>query len=128
MAHHINSVGITSKLFFQISAIFPTCFRCFLPANTTNKKSLKNRNLRDQDRDSQKWVSRQVLRPRQDSRLKNKTCNSGAETKLLKRERLGSSFSKWMSRSRSSLMIPPLAKKTTLTFYLMFTISKKQLL
>jgi len=23
--------------FFQISGIFPTCFACFLPANTTNK-------------------------------------------------------------------------------------------
>jgi len=27
-------------IFFQISGIFSTCFGCFLPANTTNKKSL----------------------------------------------------------------------------------------
>jgi len=79
-------VAMTSDLnFFQISGIFPSCFGCFLPERTTNKKSLnywnfnkpflcniqslKIWNLRDQDRDetwnlrdwdSQKWV----LRPR----------------------------------------------------------------
>jgi len=31
--------------FFQISVIFPTCFGCFLPANTTNKKSLNYKNF-----------------------------------------------------------------------------------
>jgi len=32
---------ITSELnFFQISGTFPTCFGCFLPANTANKNSL----------------------------------------------------------------------------------------
>jgi len=31
--------------FFQNSGIFPTCFGCFLPANTTNKKSLNYRNF-----------------------------------------------------------------------------------
>jgi len=33
-----KNVLITSDLnFFQISGIFPTCFGCFLPANTTKK-------------------------------------------------------------------------------------------
>jgi len=64
---------ITSDLyFFQISGIFPTSFHCFLPANTTNKKSLNYRNFNKpflcniqgfetwnlRDRDSQKCVSR----------------------------------------------------------------------
>ena len=31
--------------FFQISGNFSTCFGCFLPANTTNKKSLNYRNF-----------------------------------------------------------------------------------
>jgi len=34
----LKDVVITSELeCFQISGIFPTCFDCFLPANTTNK-------------------------------------------------------------------------------------------
>jgi len=34
-----NNVIIISKLnLFQISGIFPTCFGCFLPANTTKEK------------------------------------------------------------------------------------------
>jgi len=68
-----KNIVITSDLiFFQISGIFPTCFGCFLPANTTNKKSLNYRNFNKpfhcniqsletwnlRDRDSQKWVSR----------------------------------------------------------------------
>jgi len=73
----LQNFVITSDFnFFQISGIFPTCFGCFLPANTTNKKSLNHRNfnkrflcniqsletwnLRDQD--SHKWVSRRVSR------------------------------------------------------------------
>ena len=41
-----KNVGITSKLnFFQICGIFLTCFGCFLPANTTNKKWLYYRNF-----------------------------------------------------------------------------------
>jgi len=37
---------VTSKLiFFQISAIFLSCFDCSLPANTTNVKSLNYRNF-----------------------------------------------------------------------------------
>ena len=71
---------------FQISGIFPTCYGCFLAANTTNKKYLNYRNFnqpflcniqsletwnsRDRneawnlrDRDSQKWVSRWIPRP-----------------------------------------------------------------
>ena len=36
-----KNIVITSKLnFFQISGIFPNCFGCFLPANTTNKQLL----------------------------------------------------------------------------------------
>jgi len=42
----ILNVVITSDFnFFQISGIFPTCFTCFLPANTTNKKSLNYKNF-----------------------------------------------------------------------------------
>jgi len=66
-------VVITSDLnFFQIYGTFPTCFGCFLPANTTNKMSLIYINFNKPflcniqsletwnlwDRDSQKWVSR----------------------------------------------------------------------
>jgi len=41
-----KTVVITSKLiFFQISGIFLTFIRCFLPAYTTNKKSLKYRSF-----------------------------------------------------------------------------------
>jgi len=40
-----KNVVITSDLHFLISGIFPTCFGCFLPANTTNKKSLNYRNF-----------------------------------------------------------------------------------
>ena len=41
-----KTLFITSKLnFFQISAIFLARFGCFLPANTTNKKSLNHRNF-----------------------------------------------------------------------------------
>ena len=37
---------ITSELnFVQISGIFPTCLRCFLLANTTNKIFLDDRNV-----------------------------------------------------------------------------------
>ena len=57
---------------------FSNCFGCFLPANTTNKKSLNYRdftisflcNIRShetcslRDQDSQKWVSRLVSRSR----------------------------------------------------------------
>jgi len=35
-----RNVVITAEWnYFQISNIFPTSFGCFLPANTTNKKS-----------------------------------------------------------------------------------------
>jgi len=68
--------------FFKIYGIFPTYLGCFLPANTKNKKSLNDRNFnqtflcniqsletwnlpdRDQDRDTQKRVSRRISRPR----------------------------------------------------------------
>ena len=33
------SSPLPSWIFFQISGFFPSCFGCFLPANTTNKKS-----------------------------------------------------------------------------------------
>jgi len=36
---------INSDFFLQISGIFPTCFGCFLPTNTTNKKSLNYTNF-----------------------------------------------------------------------------------
>jgi len=61
-------------------SLFQTCLSCFLPANITNKKSLNFRNFIEPflcnfqsletwnlwywDRDSQKWVSRRVWRPR----------------------------------------------------------------
>ena len=35
-----NVVVTSESNFFQISGIFPTCFGCFLPENTTNKQSL----------------------------------------------------------------------------------------
>ena len=82
----LKNVVITSDLNFFNFWQFPTNFGCFLPENTTNKKSLKYRNfnkpfhcniqsletwnlrdqdetwnLRDRDRDSQKWVSRPSL-------------------------------------------------------------------
>jgi len=82
----LNDFIASAKLiFFQISGIFSTCFGCFLPANTANKKSLNYRNFtlpvfgniqgletcilwnRDEtwnllvDRDSQKWVLRRSL-------------------------------------------------------------------
>ena len=42
----LKNVVIPSDFnFFQISDIFPTCFGCFLPVNTTNNKSLKYRNF-----------------------------------------------------------------------------------
>jgi len=68
----LKDVVITSESnFFHISGIFPTCFGCFLPANTTNKTSLNYRNFNKpflckiqsletwnfRDRDSQKWDS-----------------------------------------------------------------------
>jgi len=75
------NVVITSELNFLNFWHFPTCFGCFLSANTTNKKvlnfrnftnlflcniqSLETCNLRDwdetwnpRDQTSQKWVSR----------------------------------------------------------------------
>jgi len=33
-----NIVATTKLQFFQISGIFPTCFGCFLSANTADKK------------------------------------------------------------------------------------------
>ena len=36
----LNAVITFKSNFFQISGIFPTCSGCFLPANTTNKKSM----------------------------------------------------------------------------------------
>jgi len=66
--------------FFQISGVFPTCFGCFLPANSTNKnrrnieillyhffavfKVSRPVTFETGNRDSQKWVSRRVSRPR----------------------------------------------------------------
>jgi len=81
------NVVITSELnFCLISGIFPTYFNCFLRRNTTKKslnyvdftkpflcniRSLETCRLQDRDeiwnlrdRDSQKWVSRLVSRPR----------------------------------------------------------------
>jgi len=74
-----KNVVITSDLnFLQISGIFPTCFGCFLPTYTPNKKSLNYINFNKpslcniqsldtwnlRDRNSQKLVSRQVCSPR----------------------------------------------------------------
>ena len=75
------SSSLPRGFFFQFSSIFPTCFDCLFPANTTNIKSLHCRNFtisflcdiqsletcslqdRDEtwnlrDRDSQIWLSR----------------------------------------------------------------------
>jgi len=45
--YFLNVVITFDLMFFQISGIFATYFGYFLPANTTNKKSMNCRNFKE---------------------------------------------------------------------------------
>ena len=77
----LKNVIITSDLkFFQISGIFPSCFGCFLPANTTNKKSLNYRNFNQPCR----WIVFAILEVSRPQLFETETRPETFETKTRK--------------------------------------------
>ena len=66
--------------FFQISGIFPSCFGCFLPANTTNKKSLNYRNFNQPCR----WIVFAILEVSRPQLFETETRPETFETKTRK--------------------------------------------